>query len=228
MRALIVLAVVLVFGVVIDRVAVAVAEDRVADSIAEEAGLPGPPLVDITGFPVLTQAVAGRYDEVRIGLSATDLGQPEGTKAEILLRGVEVPLARLLGGSVDSVLVDRIDGRATLAYELLSRELGPDTELTREGSGLRVTRTVEVLGQQVPLTAAGAVTLDGDDLVVDVEEASGAGVDLPPSLVEGASDLLDLRYTIPPLPFGLELTGVRPADDGVVVDVEAVGAVLGG
>jgi hypothetical protein len=183
--------------------------------------------VDIEGFPVITQALAGRYDEVRIELTAEDLGQPEGTAAEVVLRGVEVPFSDVLAQSVGEVPVERIDGTATLAYELLSRELGPDTELTREGDGLRITRTVELLGQQVPLTATGDVTLEGSDLVVDVEEAAGAGVDVPGFLVERAADLLDLRYTVPPLPFGLELTGVRPAEDGVVVDVEAVGAVLG-
>ncbi len=80
MRGLLILLV--VFGcllVVADRVAVAVAQDRVADRIAEQGGLPGPPVVDITGFPFLTQALSGRYDDVRISLSAAQLGQPEGT-----------------------------------------------------------------------------------------------------------------------------------------------------
>jgi hypothetical protein len=228
-RALLVL--VLVLGalfVIVDRVGVAVAEDRVADRIAEEGGLPGPPEVDITGFPFLTQAVAGTYDEVRIALTSADLGQPDGTDADVALRGVEVPLSDVLAGSVQQVPVDRIDGTATLSYELLSAQLGGDTRLEREGDGLRITRTVELLGQQVPLTAAGDVTLDGSDLVVDVEEAAGAGIELPALVVDQARDLLDLRYTVPPLPFGLQLTDVRPADDGVVVDVEATGTVIGG
>jgi hypothetical protein len=228
-RALIVVVLVLAaLFVIADRVGVAVAEDQVADRIAEQAGLPGPPEVDIAGFPFLTQAVAGRYDDVRIQLTAADLGQPEGTDADVALRGVEVPLSDVVSGSVQQVPVDRIDGTATLSYELLSAQLGGDTRLEREGDGLRITRTVELLGQQVPLTASGEVTLDGSDLVVDVEDASGAGVDLPDAVVSRASDLLDLRYTVPPLPFGLQLTAVRPADDGVVVDVQATGTVIGG
>ena len=229
MRALLVLVVVLgALFVIVDRVGVAVAEDRVADRIAEQGGLPGPPEVDITGFPFLTQAVSGTYDEVRIALTSADLGQPDGTDADVALRGVEVALSDVLGGSVEQVPVDRIDGTATLSYELLSAQLGGDTRLEREGDGLRITRTVELLGQQVPLTAAGDVTLDGSDLVVDVEEAAGAGVELPAVVVDRARDLLDLRYTVPPLPFGLQLTDVRPEDDGVVVDVEATGTVIGG
>jgi hypothetical protein len=96
----------------------------------------------------------------------------------------------------------------------------------REGDGLRITKTVEVAGQAVPLTAVGTVALDGDELVIDVARASGAGVEIPGFLVGRASDLLDLRYKIPPLPFGLQLTGVTPAEDGVEVRVEAVDTVL--
>jgi hypothetical protein len=105
--------------------------------------------------------------------------------------------------------------------------LGGDTTLRPEGDGLRITKTVEVLGQTIPLTAVGTVSLDGNQLVVDVEQATGAGVDLPDFLVTRVSDLLDLRYDVPALPFGLQLTEVVPAEDGVDVRVEAEDAVLG-
>lgn len=226
MRALLIL-VLLLAGllVVVDRVGVAVAEDRVAESIAAEGGLDDPPVVDVVGFPVLDDAVRGRYDEVRIAFTAADLGQPEGTRADVVLRGAEVPLSDLFG-VVERVPVERIEGTATLSYELLAAQLGGDTRLEREGDGLRISRTVEVLGQQLPLTATGEVTLDGADLVLDVEAAGGAGVEVPDVVVDRVSDLLDLRYTVPPLPYDLRLTAVRPDDDGVVVDVEATGTVI--
>lgn len=227
MRALLVVLLVLAaLFVIADRVGVAVAEDQVADRIAEQAGLPGPPEVDITGFPFLTQAVGGRYDDVRISLTAAELGQPEGTRADIALRGVRVPLSAVLSGSVSEVPVDRIDGTATLSYALLSAQLEGDTAVTREGHGLRITRTVELLGQTVPLTAAGTVTLDGNDLVVDVQQVAGAGVEVPDWLLSRATGLLDLRYTVPALPFGLKLTSVTPADDGVDLGLQATDTVL--
>ena len=227
MRALLVVALLLIGLVLVaDRVAVGFAEDRVAEQVAEKGGLAGTPEVDIDGFPFLTQAVGGRYDEVRISLTADQLGQPEGTSADVVLRGVEVPLSSVLAGSVQEVPVERIDGTATLSYALLSAQLGSGTELEREGDGLRITRTLEVLGQQVRLTATGQVALEGNDLVVDVEEASGAGVDVPGFLLDRATDLLDLRYPVPALPFGLQLTGVRPAADGVDIRVEATDTVL--
>ncbi|SEO64863.1 LmeA family phospholipid-binding protein [Trujillonella endophytica] len=213
--------------VVGDRIAVGVAEDRVAEAIAERGGLAGAPDVSIEGRPFLTQAVGGEYEDVRIRLSAGDLGEPEGTTADVRLRGVQVPLSDVLGGAVGEIPVERIDGTVTLSYALLSRELGTDTELVPEGAGLRVTTTVEVLGYEVPLTAVGTVTLDGQELVLDVDDAGAAGVDLPGAVVDAASDLLDLRYALE-LPFGLELTGVTPEGDGVHVTGGARDTVLGG
>ena len=229
MKALLVVVVLLLgLAIVADRVAVGIAEDKVAGQLAEKGGLHGAPQVDITGFPFLTQAVAGRYDDVRISLTAAELGRPKGTRADVALHGVRVPLSSVLSGSVHTVPVDRIDGTATLSYALLAAKLGGDTTLRREGAGLRITKTVEVLGQTLPLTAAGTVRLEGNDLVVDVANASGAGVDLPGFLVDRVSDMLDLRYTVPPLPFGLRVTSVTPGDDGVDVTVEAAHTVLGG
>jgi hypothetical protein len=225
---LIALVVLLGLAVAADRIAVGIAEDEVAEQLAAKGGLAGTPSVDIAGFPFLTQAVAGDYDDVRISLTAADLGQPAGTRADVRLHGVHVPLSSVLSGSVSEVPVDRIDGTATLSYRLLAAQLGGDTTLRREGDGLRITKTVEVLGYTLPLTAAGTVTLDGNDLVVDVQNASGAGVDVPGFLVDRVSDLLDIRYTVPALPFGLQLTGVQPADDGVDVTVAAQDTVLRG
>jgi hypothetical protein len=210
-----------------DRVAEAVAEDRVAQLVAERGGLAGEPEVEIGGFPFLTQAVGGRYDDVRIALTGADLGQPESTRADVWLQGVEVPLSDVLSGSVQRVPVERVDGTATLSYALLAEQLGPGTTVTRDADGLRVQRTVEVAGVSVPLTATGTVSLDGDTLVVDVDDASGAGVDVPDVLVDQVGDTLDLRYPIPQLPFGLQVTGVAPADDGVRVALQATDTVLG-
>jgi hypothetical protein len=223
---LVVLALVLGLLVLVDRVSVGYAEDQVATQVADEGGLLGTPGVDITGFPFLTQAVGGRYDDVRISLTAAELGQPEGTRAHVTLRGVEVPLSSVLSGSVREVSVERVDGTATLSYELLSAQLGGDTTLRREGDGLRITKTVDVLGQTLPLTATGTVTLDGNDLVIDVGDASGAGVEIPGFLVDRVADQLDLRYAVPALPFGLQLTDVTPAEGGVDVRVQATDTVL--
>jgi hypothetical protein len=229
MRALLVVVLLLLgLAVVADRFAVGVAENKVAEQVAAKGGLHGTPTVDITGFPFLTQAASGQYQDVRIALTADELGQPAGTRADLALHGVHVPLSGVLSGSVTRVPVDRIDGTATLSYALLSAKLGGDTTLRPEGDRLRITKTVDLLGKRIPLTATGTVTVKGNQLVIDVQKAAGAGVDLPAFLVSRASDLLDVRYDVPALPFGLQLTGVTPGKDGVQATVGATDAVLGG
>jgi hypothetical protein len=208
---LVVLLLLLGLVVVADRVAVGVAERTVAQRLAAAGKLSGSPTVGIRGFPFLTQAVAGRYDDVRISLTAAELGRPAGTRADIALHGVHVPLSAVISGSVQKVPVDRIDGTATLSYDVLSAQLGGDATVRPEGAGLRITKTVEILGHTLPLTAAGTVTLAGNDVVVDVQRAEGAGVAIPGPLVNRVSNLLDIRYKVPPLPFGLLVTAVRPA-----------------
>jgi len=226
-KALVITLVVLVgLAVAADRVAVHVADSQVATQVQQQGRLPGEPTVDITGFPFLTQAVSGTYDDVIISMTADQLGQPAGTSAEVSLHGVHLPLSDVLSRSVSKIPVDRVDGTATLSYALLSQQIGHGTTLAYAGNGLRLTTTATILGQSVPLTAVGRVRLDGDVLVIDAEQASAAGVTVPSALVTRASSALDLRYRIPALPFGLKLTGVRPTADGVVVDVLGTGTVL--
>jgi hypothetical protein len=222
------LAVVLGVLVVVDRVGVHIADDRVAGQIATRGGLSGTPQVDITGFPFLTQALSGRYRDVRIHLTAAELGQPAGTRADVSLKGVHVPLSDALSGSVQQIPVDRIDGTATLSYALLAAQLGGDTTLAQNGDGIRLTKTVQVLGFTFPLAATGSVKLDGQDVVVDVTDASAGGVDVPGVVLTTAEKLLDFSYRVPALPFGLQLTSVQPAADGIDVRVAARDTVLKG
>jgi hypothetical protein len=225
---LVLLGVVLGVLVVVDRVGVGIAEDRVAEQLADRGQLAGTPEVDITGFPFLTQAVSGRYSDVRIHLTAEELGQPAGTRADVSLQGVHVPLSDALSGSVQQIPVDRVDGTATLSYALLADQLGGDTTLAESGDGIQLTKSVEVLGFDFTVTAAGTVTLDGQDVVIDVHDASAGAVDVPDFVLDTADELLDFRYRVPALPFGLQLTGVQPAAGGVDVRVEAQDAVLSG
>jgi hypothetical protein len=211
-----------------DRAAVSVAERRVAEQVAHQGSLADPPVVEIRGFPFLTQAIEGTYREVHLSLTAADLRQPEGTSADVVLHRAHVPLSAVLSGSVASVPVDRIDGTATLSYPLLSGHVGGDTALRPEGDALRLTRTVKVLNRSLPVTGLGRVRLDGVDVVVDVQQVSGAGVALPGALVRTASSQLGLRYRLPPLPFGLAVTALHVTPGGLVADLAAQNAVLRG
>jgi hypothetical protein len=214
--------------VVVDRVGVRIAEGRVADQVAARGGLSSTPDVQIAGFPFLTQAVSGTYSDIRVHLTAEELGQPAGTRADVSLRGVHVPLSDVLSGSVKQIPVDRVEGTATLSYALLAQQLGGNTVISADGDGIRLTKSVKVLGVAFDLTATGTVTLAGSDVVVDVQHASAGAVHVPQAVLTTAEDLLDFSYRVPELPFGLQLTSVHPAEQGLDVAVQAKNTVLSG
>jgi DUF2993 family protein len=214
--------------VVVDRVGVGIAERRVGDQIATRGDLTSAPDVAITGFPFLTQAVSGTYQDIRVHLTAEELSQPAGTRADVSLHGVHVPLSDVLSGSVKQIPVDRVDGTATLSYALLADQLGGNTTLTGQGDGIRLTKSVKVLGIAFDVTATGTVTLNGQDIVVDVQDASAGDAHVPDAVLRQVTQLLDFSYRVPELPFGLQLTSVRPAPDGLDVAVQASHTVLSG
>jgi hypothetical protein len=94
--ALFVLVVVLV---VVDRVAVAVAERKISDRVASAYGLPARPGVRIEGFPFLTQVLAGTYHTVDIDVASVLAGGVRVTGLDTRFTGVHASIAQVLGRS---------------------------------------------------------------------------------------------------------------------------------
>ena len=69
---LIVLLAVLLVLVVVDRVAVGIAEDQIADRVQESQSAGQQALVDIAGFPFLTQVIRGRYKQVTVDVNGLE------------------------------------------------------------------------------------------------------------------------------------------------------------
>ena len=110
--------------------------------------------------------------------------------------------------------MERIDGTATLSYELLASGLGPTptwpARATASGSPARSSCSARRCPS--PRSGRHPRRQRGGDRRGD---GRGRRRELPGFLVGRASDLLDLRYAVPALPFGLRLTSVTPAEDGV-------------
>ena len=121
MRALVVVLLLLLgLAVLADRVAVGIAEDRVADRARGEGRPAGHARRSTSpASPSSPRRWAAATTTSGSPLTAEELGQPAGTRADVALHGVQVPLSSVLSGSVQEVPVERIDGTATLSYELL-------------------------------------------------------------------------------------------------------------
>ena len=227
-RLTITLVVLLALLVVADRVGAEVASRAVATQVAAEAGLRTSPEVEIGGFPFLTQALAGRYDEVTVRADDVPAGEVTLARLDATLSGVEVPLGQAISGAVDAVPVRGVEAQALLGYAELTRRSG-DRQLSVAPAGdkVRVTGMVQVLGRTLSATAVSRVEVVEGELLVTAEkyEVGNAGVDR--ALTRALGDRLDLRVPVEGLPYGLRVTGVRIADAGVTVLATAGPTVLG-
>lgn len=212
--------------VVADRVGLALAERAVAQELAG-SGLGGDPEADIRGTPFLTQAVAGRYDEVVVEARDVPAGELRFSEFEATLSGVQVPLLQALSGGVEEVPVESLSARALVPYdELAQRAAAADVRVEPDGDRVRVTGTVEVLGRTLSAATVSTVELDGGDVVVTAEEFDVGSQTISSVLTRALAGKLDLRLPIEELPYGLQPTGVDVTPRGVVVDASATDTVV--
>jgi hypothetical protein len=226
-RLLVALVVVLGLLLVADRVGATVAAGAVATQVQSSTRLTSPPEVEIDGFPFLTQALAGRYDEVTVQARDVPAGELTLSRLDATLSGVQVPLSQALSGSVTRVPVAGVTARALVAYGELSRRSG-DRRLTVAPAGdrVRVTGSVLVLGRTVTATAVSRVEVVDGALVLTAESYSVGDAAADDLLTRALGGRLDLRIPVSGLPYGLQLTAVDVQDDGVSVLAEAGATVL--
>jgi hypothetical protein len=221
------LLVLVVLVVLADRVAAAYADRRLASQVKTELALQDEPTVRVRGIPFLTQALRGRYSDVRVRIADYDSGPLQNIAIDARLQGVRAPLGDVLKGRIDSVPVDRITGDLTISYADLARASGiSGLRLTREGDALRVSGSVTVLGRQVNAAAVGRVEVHGSDIRITAEQAQVNGVELPQAAIELANKALSFAVSPRSLPLSLRITDVRTDRDALVVSAESDQAVL--
>lgn len=216
-RVLIALVVLGALFVALDRVAARLAEKAVAHQLAASQRLTTDPTVTVPGFPFLLQAVRGRYDEIDVTVPELDR---QGVRVQDLraqLRGVRVPLSQALARRVSAVPVESVSGQARIAYADLVSAGGGRLMLAPAGDQLRVTGSVRFLGQALRATAYSAVRLDGQDVRVTGQRFEVGNGAVNGVLTAVLRDRLDLRVPVGPLPYGLRLTDVSVAADGLHV-----------
>ena len=223
-RLLIVLLVLAALLVVTDRVAEHVAARELATQLSGQIG--SRPTVELGGFPFLTQAVAGRYDEVRVHAAQVERSGVSLTGVSAALAGVQVPLGDVVRGDVDAVPVRRLTLTAVLPYAELARLAGNGLTLTPDPQGVRVSGTLRVLGQDVSASAVSSLTLKGDEVEVRAGDLEVAGVRATGALARALSGRLDFDVRLPTLPYDIRLSAVQPGPAGIAVSGTASDVVL--
>ncbi|CAL9500402.1 hypothetical protein SUDANB176_03430 [Streptomyces sp. enrichment culture] len=220
--------------VIVDRVAVNLAEGEAADRLRTAENLASTPDVSIKGFPFLTQVAGGSLDEVQVGIEGYEAAAGDGARRIRIddlradMKGVE------FSGDYSSAVADSATGTATVAYDELLKaarsdatQVGPGVTaevvgLSDGGNGkIRVEVETTVLGAELPepVSVLSSVTVvDGDTVRVraDVLPAFG-GVEVVESRVRR---IIDFEQEIDGLPGGIRLDRVEAGQDGVDITVK--------
>ena len=215
-----------------DRGMAYVAGNATANQIKVREGLKEDPDVTFRGFPFVTQAVRGEFEEVDVTVRDLERDGVVVERIDATLRGVEVDLNDALNGRVSAVPVDRGEATLRLSYgdvnQYLTRRPGNIRLVVRDGKPYVVssfgvpgvgqldvegTPTVRVTKTSVRVSVSGVHPVTGSTTLNDAL-ARAAGV--------------RASFTIPldDLPFGIEVSGAELTESAMLVDATATGFVI--
>ncbi|WP_283138797.1 LmeA family phospholipid-binding protein [Rhizohabitans arisaemae] len=210
---------------VVDRLLVDAIEKDISREIAARFNLSEQPEVVIEGIPFITQAVAGRYDEITVTIGPVARDGMRLQRVEGKLYGVTAPLFRLITNAAEvDVRAERATGTVLVSKDVLAA---------------RAPRGVTLESSDGELTAAGQVTVVGRPVQVKAAlklDVVAGGIRVTPVNVQFANGIpvpgVDRRlaFTIPVrnLPLGLKLTEVRSTAKGLEIKGEATNLPLRG
>ncbi|HEX3705286.1 MAG TPA: DUF2993 domain-containing protein [Mycobacteriales bacterium] len=222
-------------AVVIDRAGEAVAAHVLAGKLQTDEHLPSRPAVSIRGLPFVTQAAHGFYKDVSV--VADNFVTVDGVQLNSLkvhLRGVHIPLSRVVRGSVSQVPVDQVDGTAFISFDQLasyfaSRQISVTFARTATG-GLTVFDQLHA-GSLV-VSAAGSAVVSVANNVIQINVARLTPFDKGSKVSNSAvlPHVARLNLTVPlgVLPFRIQIHTVSVTLAGISGTGSASNVVLGG
>ncbi|MFE2954828.1 LmeA family phospholipid-binding protein [Nocardia tengchongensis] len=222
MRALLILLVVVAIALIAgDRVAVGMAQNEIARQIAADYKLPHQPAVTIDGFPFLTQAVDGTYQNIDIRIGEWTDADISVNDLDVKLTGVSAPLGDVVNKRTTNLTADTAIATARVPFGTVQRYAPAGVEsISDSPEGLRVAGTFPVAGIPVPATVFVTVAPTDDGIVVtpvSVQAAAGG----PTVSLAAVSESLTFTIPLEKLPLGARVTSIQPAANGLHVTAEA-------
>lgn len=209
-----------VLGLAVDRGAAWVVGNSVESRLADDGAVGAS--VTFHGFPFLDQLLHRDFSSVEVRAVSV-------ARDGLIGRDVRVRLHGVRPDGTDAVLVERAQGALTVPFDEIERVTGlPAGSLSADGAEIVVRRTATVLGRTVTFTGTATVRVVGDRVVVSPQRVRVGAVVSTGSLLRTGRALLRLSYPLEGLPDGLRVTTVRPAPDGLVVDLAGTNARLTG
>src|SRR6266571_6251800 len=132
-KLLIALVIILVALVAADRIAVHIAQRKVASRVAAAYSLASPPAVTIRGFPFLTQLVAGNYQQVDVSVASVVRSGVHLRNLRARFDRVHAPLRELASadrGALKVIRADHATATALIPFPVVQQRLPPGITLS--------------------------------------------------------------------------------------------------
>jgi hypothetical protein len=214
-----------VLAVVADRVALAVAQTKLATAVQQDQHLAQRPSVRLSGSPFLTQALSGHYTGGRVAVADLRVDKLRMKTLVVDLIDVRLPLSDLVSGGIRELPVGRVTGTALIAYPDLAAAAGiTDLQIRPQGDGLEMRAPIEYLGRTVQLVTSVRVGVQNGKLRMTSGKVQG--VPVPATLTRLAFSRLTDAVPLDHLPYGLKLTAIHVTQAGLEVIAVARNAVL--
>jgi hypothetical protein len=219
-----------------DRVGAIVAGHVLAGKVQSDEHLTDRPSASIGGIPFLTQALAGKYNNVTIKASDVVVSGLSVTTVTAHLYGVHIPLKSALRDHVAVVPVNRVAGAAFVSFADVNNFLSahhPVGQLVslRSGAGDSATimERLRVAGKTVVLRGTGTLSLSDNIVTVHVTHlVSGiAGKHVDSKVLSQALKGLHVSLPFQDLPFRMNLNSVTISTAGITATGGALNTVLG-
>jgi hypothetical protein len=236
---LVVLAIILI-GVlfVVDRIAANAAEDRITEETrsqlaANSVKYEGDPKVDVTGFPFLTQVVAGEYKKITISLARPQIENVKLNDLTVEASSVKADARDLMRGSGD-VVAGTVAGTASMSWENvrpllelagLPSQVDPSqVDLKVVNNKIEMRLPFAYQGINVTLIAKGSMVVEAGKVRVKLEELTSEQGNLPKfvsDLIKNNQNRLQVTLRLPGLPYNLVINSVQTTDAGLQVSASA-------
>jgi LmeA-like phospholipid-binding len=215
---IILIAILLVAGLyVVDRYAHRRAERQIAAVLQTQLGTPERPMVNIEGFPFLTQVAADSIGRVHV--LADQLG--ETTSGPVILAHADLIMTDVdTNDWFESMQVTHTEGTARLDYAKLSSLAGAPLAYGGEGR-LEIAVNTTVVGREVEAVITGLPRLNAKEQTMTLSDAkiAVAGVNLPDFTAQALLAAVLKPIPLKGMPLGMTVTKIVAAEDGLQVNL---------
>ena len=222
-------ALLLIIGVVVDRVGVAIAESKIADTLQSKFDLASSPNVDIHGFPFITQVIAGKYQSIDVEASDVPVESLGSVDVAVNLRGLRLSLSDAIAGRVQDATADDLHARVRMKDDAIGKALGMQVKINKlDTSTARLSISTKQAGITIPMEADVHVAIDGNNVALQLTKLKALKVPIPNFISSKISSILSSKLVLPKLADGLKVTDVVIGNGSITAVAEGHGVPLGG